>query len=54
MQILSMVAFGFAVFGDLPDIWTLAGASLIVGSGIYLVQRERRLAREVADAAPLA
>jgi drug/metabolite transporter (DMT)-like permease len=43
MQILSMVAFGFAVFGDLPDIWTLAGASLIVASGVYLVHRERRL-----------
>jgi drug/metabolite transporter (DMT)-like permease len=54
MQLLSMVAFGFAVFGDLPDIWTLAGATLIVGSGVYLVQRERRLAREMADAAPLA
>ena len=54
MQILSMVAFGFAVFGDLPDAWTLAGASLIVASGVYLVQRERRLAREMADAAPLA
>ncbi len=54
MQILSMVAFGFAVFGDLPDIWTLAGASLIVASGVYLVHRERTLAREMADAAPLA
>jgi len=54
MQLLSMVAFGFAVFGDLPDVWTLAGATLIVASGVYLVQRERRLAREMADAAPLA
>ncbi|WP_439541801.1 DMT family transporter [Hyphomicrobium sp.] len=53
MQLLSMVAFGFAVFGDLPDVWTLAGATLIVASGVYLVQRERRLAREMADAAPM-
>jgi drug/metabolite transporter (DMT)-like permease len=52
MQLLTMVAFGYAVFGDLPDLWTLAGASLIVASGVYLVQRERRLAREMADAAP--
>lgn len=52
MQLLTMVAFGYAVFGDLPDLWTLAGASLIVASGIYLVQRERRLAREMVDAAP--
>jgi len=54
MQILTMVAFGFAVFGDLPDVWTLAGAAVIVASGVYLVQRERTVAREMADAAPLA
>ncbi len=52
MQLLTMVAFGYAVFGDLPDLWTLAGAALIVSSGVYLVQRERRLAREMVDAAP--
>lgn len=52
MQFLTMVAFGYAVFGDLPDFWTLAGAALIVASGIYLVHREHRLAREMVDAAP--
>jgi len=46
MQLVSMVAFGFAVFGDLPDVWTLAGASLIVASGVYLVHRERMVARD--------
>lgn len=44
MQLLSMVAFGFAVFGDLPDGWTLAGAAVIVASGIYLIHRERHVA----------
>ncbi|MCC7252697.1 DMT family transporter [Hyphomicrobium sp.] len=53
MQLLTMVAFGFAVFGDLPDLWTLAGATLIVASGVYLVHRERQLAREVANATAL-
>jgi drug/metabolite transporter (DMT)-like permease len=52
MQLLTMVAFGYAVFGDLPDLWTLAGAALIVASGVYLVHRERQLAREMVDAAP--
>lgn len=41
MQLLFMVAFGFAVFGDLPDSWTLAGAAIIVASGVYLIHRER-------------
>jgi drug/metabolite transporter (DMT)-like permease len=53
MQLLSMVALGYVVFGDLPDLWTLAGATLIVGSGVYLVHRERKVAREVADATAL-
>ncbi len=53
MQLVTMVAFGYVVFGDLPDVWTLAGASLIVGSGIYLVERERRVAREVTEAKAL-
>lgn len=50
MQLLTMVAFGYAVFGDLPDALTLVGASLIVGSGIYLVQRERRIVSEMSEA----
>jgi drug/metabolite transporter (DMT)-like permease len=53
MQLLSMVAFGYLIFSDLPDTWTLAGASLIVASGVYLVHREHRIAREVADATAL-
>ncbi len=41
VQLLTMVMFGFAVFGDLPDVWTLVGAGVIVASGIYLLHRER-------------
>jgi drug/metabolite transporter (DMT)-like permease len=41
VQLLTMVAFGYAVFGDVPDLWTLAGSAVIVGSGIYLIHRER-------------
>lgn len=32
---------GFLVFGQVPDEWTLAGAAIVVASGIYLVHRER-------------
>ncbi|MFA5951167.1 MAG: DMT family transporter [Hyphomicrobium sp.] len=51
LQLLTMVAFGYAVFGDLPDVYTLAGAAIIVGSGVYLVHRERKVARAARDAA---
>lgn len=40
-QILTMVAFGYVVFGDQPDAWTLSGAAIVVASGIYLLHRER-------------
>jgi drug/metabolite transporter (DMT)-like permease len=53
VQILTMVAFGFAVFGDVPDVWTLVGAAVIVGSGIYLLHRERSLREEVAAVDPM-
>ena len=42
MQLLTMVGFGYAVFGDLPDVWTLAGSSVIIASGVYLLHRERQ------------
>jgi drug/metabolite transporter (DMT)-like permease len=51
MQLLTMVAFGFAVFGDLPDGWTLAGAAIIVASGVYLIHRERMHRKGVGDGA---
>lgn len=51
-QLLSMIGFGYLVFGDLPDAWTLAGAAIVVASGIYLVHRERVTQRvQVATAA---
>jgi drug/metabolite transporter (DMT)-like permease len=42
MQLLWMTGAGFLAFGALPDEWTLVGAAIIVGSGLYTAQRERR------------
>jgi drug/metabolite transporter (DMT)-like permease len=35
------VVVGYAFFGDMPDAWTLAGAAVIIASGIYAWHRER-------------
>jgi len=43
-QLLWMVLLGFFVFGDVPDLWTLVGASIICMSGFYIMNRERRIA----------
>ncbi|MCX7355313.1 MAG: DMT family transporter [Alphaproteobacteria bacterium] len=45
VQIISATALGYFVFGTLPDAWTLAGLTVIVGSGLYVFHRERRVAR---------
>jgi len=42
--------FGLALFGDFPDLWTLVGAAIIVASGLYVANRERR--RQRAPHAP--
>lgn len=36
---------GYFAFGDLPDIWTVAGAALVVASGLYVLQGDLRQAR---------
>jgi drug/metabolite transporter (DMT)-like permease len=40
-QVLYMAIFGYLVFGDVPR-WSVAvGAAIVIGSGLYLLQRER-------------
>lgn len=45
-QLVWAVALGFLIFGDVPNRWTLAGAAVVVASGLYMLARERRLGRE--------
>jgi drug/metabolite transporter (DMT)-like permease len=40
--------WGVAVFGEVPDAWTLAGALVIVGAGVYVWHRETRARSIVA------
>ena len=47
-QLISMISFGFLVFGDVPDLQTLAGAAIVVASGIYLFHRERKSAHSTS------
>lgn len=35
------VILGFLLFGDVPDLWTILGALIIVTSGLYVWHRER-------------
>lgn len=40
-QLLWMVIAGWLIFGQLPDRWTVIGGLIVVGSGLYLLYRER-------------
>ncbi|HYC02863.1 MAG TPA: DMT family transporter [Azospirillaceae bacterium] len=42
--------YGFAIFGQVPDLTVALGALIVVGSGIYILYREVKLG--VAQAAP--
>ena len=39
--------FNEIVFGDLPDKWTLIGASILIATGLYVLYREGIRRREV-------
>jgi drug/metabolite transporter (DMT)-like permease len=39
-QIVWMILSGYFFFGDVPDLWTLAGAGIVVASGLVVFARE--------------
>jgi drug/metabolite transporter (DMT)-like permease len=41
---------GYIVFDNLPDRWTLVGASIIIASGLYTAHRERTRRRHASRA----
>jgi len=45
-EIVLVIALGYLVFGDLPNRFTLAGAAIVVASGLYIVHRERKVRGE--------
>lgn len=49
LQIIWATIFGWIIFASPPVAWTLAGAALIAGSGIYTAYREGRRGQEPAQ-----
>lgn len=52
------VFMGWLIWGQMPEIWTYVGAAIVIGSALYIAQREAALARErrlaALDATPSA
>jgi drug/metabolite transporter (DMT)-like permease len=36
-----LMIWSFFVFDQLPDFWTLVGAAIVVGAGLYIGYREQ-------------
>jgi drug/metabolite transporter (DMT)-like permease len=51
-MIVWAVMFGFIVFGDVPQPATILGAAIIIGAGLYIFLRERKLGREASAVNP--
>lgn len=41
-----VVAIAFVMFGEIPEIWLLPGAGLIIGAALFIARREAKLAKE--------
>jgi len=42
-QLIWAVTLGYLIFGDVPTGWTLAGAGIVIASGLYILNRERKM-----------
>ena len=43
LEIVSATLLGWWIFGDFPDFWTWVGTLIIVGAGVYVFHRERKV-----------
>ena len=46
LEMVTAALFGYLVFGDWPNALTWVGIAIIVGSGLYIIHRERLAARD--------
>lgn len=40
-QLVAVLVLGYAIFGEFPDGWSLAGMAIIVASGVFIALRAR-------------
>jgi drug/metabolite transporter (DMT)-like permease len=51
-QLVWATTLGYLVFANVPNRWTIAGAAIVVASGLYLLYRERKVRGTVAPIEP--
>ena len=50
LQMVWMIGFGWLIFDQFPDRWTLIGGAIIVASGLYIIHREHSLRLKISTA----
>ena len=53
MQLPVVTVFGYLLFNEPLDRWTVIGAAIIFGANAYIAHREAKLARQHATTAPV-
>lgn len=49
-RLVFAMIIGVLIFGERPDTWTLIGSAIVVGSGLYTVLRQQRIAPAASPA----
>lgn len=52
-QIVWMILIGLILFHDVPEMWTIIGAAIVIASGLVVFARERALGRQTETPAPI-
>ncbi len=47
LSLITHSTAGYYIFGAVPDVWTLAGAAIVIASGLYIIRREQVRMREI-------
>jgi drug/metabolite transporter (DMT)-like permease len=50
--VLWAIVVGLIGLGEFPDLWTVVGAAIIVGAGVFALLRERHLAGRAVPSSP--
>ena len=52
-QLIWVVILGYLVFDHVPTGWTMAGAAMVISSGLYLLYRERKIGKSTTSEAAI-
>jgi drug/metabolite transporter (DMT)-like permease len=52
-QLIWVIVLGYLVFDQVPNSWTIAGAAIVIASGLYLLYRERKLGKSTTSEAAI-